>query len=386
MAWQCFLIIRVLCLKNVSLCYTSPTMNTNELITALLDSVSLNHADVARLVLEAHDYLEDMVQEKSRTEVLCMLRSVIRYGAQTLREEGYSVSLREAARSSLKARQHLRPTTRRDLRFYTRRLLSIAEFADVPLNHFNARRCRQLLDMAFSGTPSGYIKGRNILHSIFAHGVRLEWCSRNPVDLIRVPKPKEKPIRPLSLHEVERLKRTAERPAFRDMKFSLSLMLYCGVRPTEITRIQQADIDWEEGHVIIRPHTSKTGGGRVVPLRCVRGIRAGERSIPRNWVRRWKKLRLAAGFRKWTPDICRHTFASYHAAFFKDLPALQLEMGHRDTMLLRTRYVSPACRNDARRFWRHADFTLREPEPAAAATCAPAGGHGVTPQGPPCRA
>lgn len=362
-------------------------MNTNELITALLDSVSLNHADVARLVLEAYDYLGDMASEKSRTDVLMMLRSVIRYGTRVLRENGCSVSLREAARSSLKARQHLRPTTRRDLRFYTRRLLSVEEFADLPLNHFNARRCRQLLDMAFSGTPSGYLKGRNILHSIFAHGVRLEWCNRNPVDLIHVPKPKEKPIRPLSLYEVERLKRAAERPAFRDMKFSLCLMLYCGVRPTEITRLQPADVDWDEGHVIIRPHTSKTGGGRVIPLRCIRGIRAEERSIPRNWVRRWKKLRLAAGFSKWTPDICRHTFASYHAAYFKDLPALQLEMGHRDTMLLRTRYVSPARRKDAGSFWRHAGFTLREPLPETApATCGPAAGHGAAPQGRPGRA
>lgn len=357
-------------------------MNTNELAMALLGHISLNQTDVARLVLEAHDYLGDMVTEKSRTEVLAMLRSVIRYGTQTLREEGCTVSLREAVRSSLKARQHLRPTTRRDLRFYTRRLLSIEEFADVPLNHFNARRCRQLLDRAFSGTPSGYIKGRNILHSIFAHGVRLEWCTRNPVDLIHVPKPKEKPIRPLSLHEVERLKRTAERPAFRDMKLSLSLMLYCGVRPMEITRIQPADIDWEEQHLIIRPHTSKTGGGRVVPLRCVRGIRANERCIPRNWGRRWKKLRLAAGFRKWTPDICRHTFATYHAAYFKDLPALQLEMGHRDTMLLRTRYVSPARRKDAGRFWRHAYFTLNEPH---SATSARAAGQGAAPQAPPSR-
>lgn len=122
-------------------------MNTNELAMALLGHISLNLTDVARLVPEAHDYLGDMVTEKSRTEVLAMLRSVIRYGTQTLREEGCTVSLREAVRSSLK--------------------------------------------------------------------------------------------------------RTEERPAFRDMKFSLSIMLYCCVRPMKITRIQPADIDWEEQHLIM---------------------------------------------------------------------------------------------------------------------------------------
>ena len=329
-------------------------MNKNELITALLDSVSLSRTDVARLVLEAHDYLGDMVSEKSRADVLMMLRSVIRYGTQTLREESSSVSLREAARSSLQARQHLRPTSRRDLRFYIRRLLSVPEFAEIPLNHFNARRCRQLLDMSFGGTPSAYVKGRNILHSIFAHGVRLEWCARNPVDLIHVPKPKEKTIRPLSPAEVERLKRTAERPEHRAMQFSLKLLLYCGVRPTEVARIDpQRDIIGKE--LIIRSHTSKTGGGRVVPLR--RNIYAFIRRhrervlIPQHWEERWRALRRAARFPHWRADACRHTFASYHAQCFRDIAALQTEMGHSSTQLLRSRYISPVSQKTAKQFW-----------------------------------
>ena len=86
----------------------------------------------------------------------------------------------------------------------------------------------------------------------------------------------------LAPEEVERLKATASRPEFRDMRFSLSLMLYGGIRPTEVSRLQDGDINWEEGHVIIRPRASKTGGGRAVPLRGVRGIRKRDRHIPRN--------------------------------------------------------------------------------------------------------
>ena len=61
--------------------------------------------------------------------------------------------------------------------------------------------------------------------------------------------------------------------------------------------------------------------------------------------------RRAAGFRHWVPDVCRHSFATYHAAMFRNLPELQLEMGHRDTSLLRSRYMVPACRKDAELFW-----------------------------------
>ena len=156
----------------------------------------------------------------------------------------------------------------------------------------------------------------------------------------------------LAPEEVERLKATASRPEFRDMRFSLSLMLYGGIRPTEVSRLQDGDINWEEGHVIIRPRASKTGGGRAVPLRSVRGIRKRERFIPRNWKRKWQALRRAAGFRHWVPDVCRHTFATYHAAMFRNLPELQLEMGHRDTSLLRSRYMVPASRKDAELFWK----------------------------------
>lgn len=78
------------------------------------------------------------------------------------------------------------------------------------------------------------------------------------------------------------------------------------------------------------------------------------------WNRKWKALRRAAGYRgnKWVPDVCRHTFASYHAAFFRNLPELQLEMGHRDASLLMTRYMAPALKKDAAAFWKGAGVLM----------------------------
>ena len=119
-------------------------------------------------------------------------------------------------------------------------------------------------------SPSGNLK-RNIA-----------WKAIKRHSVYRGPAVQEKPIEPLAPEEVERLKATASRPEFRDMRFSLSLVLYGGIRPTEVSRLQAGDINWEEGHVIIRPRASKTGGGRAVPLRGVRGIRKRDRHIPRN--------------------------------------------------------------------------------------------------------
>ena len=165
----------------------------------------------------------------------------------------------------------------------------------------------------------------------------------------------EKPIAPLDLDEVARLEETARRPEHQDMQLSLHLMLYCGIRPTEVSRINpERDIDWEHSQVLVRPTASKTGGGRVVPLRKADAITV--RTIPHRWIHRWRALRKAAGWSKetdhpWCPDICRHTFATYHAAHFRNFLALQLEMGHRDSALLRTRYVMACKTTDASHFW-----------------------------------
>jgi len=39
---------------------------------------------------------------------------------------------------------------------------------------------------------------------------------------------------------------------------------------------------------------------------------------------------------------------------FRNLPELQMVMGHRDLSLLRTRYIAPALRQDAAAFWQGA--------------------------------
>lgn len=279
-------------------------------------------------------------------------QQVLYAGLKMLEQQEHTVTLQEAAWASVEARKRLRPTTRRDLRHFVRRILRVEELANKHLRSFTTADCKKILSTTFGNSPSSYKKGRAVLSSIFNFGIRNEWVDSNPVSRIEIPKIQEKPIEPLTTEEVEKLRQAANSPKFKDMRFSLILMLYGGIRPAEVSRLQPGDINREEGQVIIRPHTSKTGGGRAVPLRGMRGISKRDCCIPRNWKRKWKALRRAAGFRHWVPDICRHTFASYHAAMFRNLPELQLEMGHRDTSLLRSRYITPTGKKEAELFWK----------------------------------
>ncbi len=322
---------------------------------------ALMTGDAERLIQEFTEELGQRAEGLGRTELLQLIRRVIRCGIKQVAQEEYTVSFEEAAWASVQARADRREATKRDLRHFVRRMLRVEGIRSRPLRAMSTRECRMLLQQAFGRSPSSYKKGRAILSSIFSFGQRHEWVDVNPVSRIEVPTVQEKPIEPLTPDEVEKLREAASLPEFRDMRLSLSLLLYGGIRPTEVSRLKDEDINWEEGLVIIRPRASKTGGGRAVPLRGVRDIRKCDRRIPRNWKRKWKALRRAAGFSHWVPDVCRHTFATYHAAMFRNLPELQLEMGHRDTSLLRTRYMVPASRKEAKRFWKGVQVSNRKP-------------------------
>lgn len=332
-------------------------MKQNLIAKSLLAGTGVSENDAARLTLEAIETLGELASGASRPELVTLLRRVIQAGVAAVKAAEHTVSLSVAAWASVEARKDLRPTTRRDLRHFVRRILRVEGAADMPLRSMSTADCKRILAAAFGTSPSSYRKGRVILSSVFSYGIRQEWADSNPVTRIDVPSVQEKHIEPLTPEEVEKLHEAASRPEFRDMRFSLNLMLYSGIRPTEVSRLEDGDINWSECHVIIRPRASKTGGGRAVPLRGVRGIRKRDRHIPRNWKRRWQALRRAAGFRSWVPDVCRHSFATYHAAMFRNLPELQLEMGHRDTSLLRSRYMVPSRRKDAEAFWHGVGLT-----------------------------
>ena len=319
----------------------------------IIEELPLSCKDAARLALEMSEELGARAEGLGKRELICLMRRVIRLGVEELARQEHTVSFETAVWASVEARAGRRATTRRDLRHYARRLLRVEGVAARPLRAMSSRECRELLQAAFGGSASSFRKGRAMLHSVFAHGLRQEWCSENPVARVEVPQVQEREIVPLRREEVERLEAAVRLPEHRAMRLSLHLLLYCGLRPQEVARLQTRDVQTERGCVVVPGRCSKTGGGRVVPLRRREALRGGRLRIPRNWEERWRRLRRAAGFAagQWVPDVCRHTFASYHAARFRDLGALQLEMGHRSTDLLRSRYLNLPQVEEAKRYW-----------------------------------
>ncbi len=331
-----------------------------------LPGLPVGGRDALRLVLEAVEEMPELREaavQGGRDALMRGLRRVLRAGIEAVREQDRTVSFAAAAEESLARRAGRRPTTRRDLRHFVNRLLRVPGFGERPLRAIGTAECRRVLETAFAGSAHSFRKGRAILHSIFAYGMRQGWCAGNPVAAVEVPPVDEKEIAPLPLADCRRLVETAKLPHFRDCLPALGLMLFAGVRPGEVARLRWADVDCGEGVLAIAARHSKTGGARRVELcpalrRLLRRHRppAGKTALcPPRWRERWRQLRQSSGFRHhWRPDALRHTYASYHALTHRNLGALQLQLGHRDARLLLTRYLNlPRLRRaETPSFWR----------------------------------
>lgn len=274
-------------------------------------------------------------------------RSCLAAGKEALRNREKTVTFAKAVEAALEAKKDRRARTRSDFRYLTKRLMTrCPELARRRVRSIRPDECRQYLRQAFH-TPQQRNKGRLALSSVFTIACKHGWCADNPVRSIEAERIIEKRIRILSGEEIHKLLRGAQTHLGGSCLAAVGLMLYAGIRPHEVERLQWADIKLKEKVISILPQHSKTGGARHVTIhppleRLLRSIhhRNENRICPPNWRRRWTILRKLCGFSAWQPDILRHTYATHHLATFCSYDTLQVEMGHRSTALLRTRYIA----------------------------------------------
>ncbi len=329
---------------------------TNELISAntLLEDKGISVLDAARLICNVLDYLP----KNSTLTPLQFCSKIIETGKQHIHINEMSVSKGFAL--YLESKRHLRKDSFNDIRYLGNRLLKAKpEFGNRNFSELSVSECEEWLNAAFHTNPQ-FNKARAMLHGLFEFALRREWCDKNPIKRIERKKVIEREILPLKLSETKQLIKTAQResPVYAVVA---ALLVYTGIRPREVRRLTWRDIDIEEKTITVRSQCSKTGGVRQVEIppvlnRLLITHKSENTShiCPTDWQRRWRKIRDNSGFRgRWVQDVLRHTYASYHAKRFKDLPRLQLNMGHYDVSLLRSRYVNMRgiSNTDARNFF-----------------------------------
>ena len=309
----------------------------------VLGSANVSVVDSARFV---RNILDAKPNGSKLTDAQFVLK-VIEVGLRNIRTKEMSFSDGFELYYKIK-KETLRPDSIRDIRCIGNRLLKTnPELAKRNFSELSASECEEWINSAFCTNPQ-FNKARAMLHALFEFAVRREWCDRNPIKRIERRKVIEKEIQPLKLAQIRRLIKTAQRES-PECGVVASLLVYTGIRPREVRRLTWRDIDTEEKTITVRSQCSKTGGvrqveippvlGRILGTPCAKSD--GVNVCPNNWQRRWRKIRDNSGFRGcWVQDVLRHTYASFHTKHYADLPRLQVNMGHRDTVLLRSRYVN----------------------------------------------
>ena len=320
----------------------------------VLGETKVSALDSARFV---RNILDAKPKNSKLTDAQFVLK-VIEAGLRNIRAK--EMSLIDGFALYLKSKQYLRPDSIRDIRCIGNRLLRTnPELGKRNFSELSVSECEEWLNTAFH-TDSQFNKARAMLHGLFEFALRREWCDKNPIKRIERKKVVEKEIQPLKLSETKRLIKTAQNES-PEYAIVAALLVYTGIRPREVRRLTWRDIDTEEKTITVRSQCSKTGGVRQVEIppvlnRLLIANKSENTShiCPIDWQRRWRKIRDTSGFRgRWVQDVLRHTYASFHAKKYANLPRLQLNMGHRDQSLLRSRYVNMhgISRAEARSFF-----------------------------------
>ena len=339
--------------------------NTNKLKyvgAALLEGESVTLIQAARLVLEIKEALGDEICTITRC------REVVSLGLNAIKNKHQTVSFGTAAVECLRSKSHRRPRTLTDIRSIIHKLKkSNPELEHTSLRNLSVEECQNILMNTFT-TSRQMHKARLILSGIFSFSVKRGWCDENPILRVDTPFLQEQEIPALTLKEITQLLKAAMEEFDGSCAAGAALMIFAGIRPQEVERLLWENIALRDGCIILNSKHTKTGGARHVTILpvlakwlkfCRDRTKPGPGTpiCPKGWTIKWRKIRKKAGWggrkKSWVPDCLRHTYASYHAKHFKDYNLLQMEMGHRSSSLLRTRYlnmkgISPQT---ATRFW-----------------------------------
>ncbi len=340
-----------------------PDLTDEQLAHALLKRAGVGLLDAARLILE----FQHCCQSPQGTLDMGDCLSIIRRGSRGILSSAQAPAFGQAIGQFLEHKRHRRPQTQQELRHYTRRFLRLnPEWQQRPLRDISMEDCRRMLSESFPNLHSRR-KARTILHGVFSFCRKQGWVESNPAAFMEELPPREQRIAPLGLHEVQRLLATCQQGEFGSCAAAIGMMLWAGVRPAEVARLRWEDVKLREGVILLHPQHTKTGGARCVsilpPLAWwLRRFQMPEGALcPPNWNRRRNALHRAAGLTPWVPDVLRHSFASYHAAHFRNWEQLQYKMGHRSLQLLRFRYLATGdiTPRQARDFW-NANFWKKQ--------------------------
>ena len=192
------------------------------------------------------------------------------------------------------------------------------------------------------------------LSALFNFARERGWCSENPLLESHKAKVKSSEIGILTPAEFARL---LENASDETLPYWAAIGGFTGLRSAELERLDWAEVHFDSDLVEVKAAKSKTASRRFVPIRPAlkEWLAPYERrkgKVAAKMLRkRLERDRKLANIAQWPNNGLRHSFASYHAAEFRDAGMLALELGHRDQKLIFAHYRELVRPADAHKYW-----------------------------------
>lgn len=193
---------------------------------------------------------------------------------------------------------------------------------------------------------------RVALVSMFGHAVFHNGLQSNPAKKVAVPKDIEKEPAVLTPAQARKLINNAPPPILP----YVVLGLFCGIRREEFEKgLTWQSVNFDDRIVTIPAAIAKKHRRRIITLRenAIEFLLPYRSQQGRIWPRNGRKLldEAKGSIQPWLQNGLRHSFATYALAAEKNIEALTLEMGHKDTSVLFDHYRALRGEKVAREFW-----------------------------------
>ncbi len=209
------------------------------------------------------------------------------------------------------------------------------------------------------GTPLNQQTRRNYvnyLRQFFNWCIRKEYTDKNPADNIQITVPPKEPTF-LTVAQCQQLLELVQSDTHRPLVGFITSCLFAGLRPAEAERLSWNEIEFDHDSIVITADITKTKRGRRVEIpknlkQWLEGLDKTQDLIPANMKRRIAAFRneVSKTITRWTPDVLRHTYATFWLSKHNNRAKLAELMGNTESIIGK-HYLRHPNKVDTATFW-----------------------------------
>lgn len=163
-----------------------------------------------------------------------------------------------------------------------------------------------------------------------------EWATNTPAGKLKIPKTKYRRPEFFTVEDVQKLLGAFEKDKYGPVMLpKLAIGFFAGIRHEELDRMDWSDIHWNTSEITVREEVSKIGIPRQVRMEpCLARwlIRFRKNNGPvgvkmKQFCKHMHRVCKAAGV-KWTRNVMRHSYATYHLARYQSPSQTADQLGH----------------------------------------------------------